>query len=59
MNVKQGQQLYPKSLKRDSIHRIMSCLSEEEVRQMNACLEKLKRRGMKELGMKRDMFFSP
>lgn len=55
----EGRKLYSITSKRKSIHKIFSCLSEEEVRQLSSCLEKLKRRGMKELGMKRDTLFSP
>ena len=55
----EGRKLYHKTSNRKSLHKIFSCLSEEEIRQLSSCLEKLKRRGMKETGMKRDMFFSP
>lgn len=55
----EGRKLYSITSKRKSIHKIFSCLSEEEVRQLSSCLEKLKRRGMEELGMKRDTLFSP
>ncbi len=55
----EGRKLYLKTSKRKSIHKIFSCLSKEDVRQLSSCLEKLKRRGMKEIGMKHDTFFSP
>ena len=55
----EGRELYSRTSKRKSLRKIFSCLSEEEVRQLSSCLEKLKRRGMKEIGMKRDMLFSP
>lgn len=56
----EGRNLYFQTSKqRKSIQKIFSCLSEEEVRQLSSCLEKLKRRGMKEIGMKRDTLFSP
>ena len=48
-----GQQLYRQSLKRKSIHNIMSSLSEEEHQQLSLCLEKLRDNALKELGMKR------
>jgi len=37
-----GQRDYRASLKRESIHRVISSLSEEERRQLVACLEKLR-----------------
>jgi DNA-binding MarR family transcriptional regulator len=55
----EGRELYLKTSNRKSIHKIFSCLSEEEVKQMSSCLDKLKRKGMREVGMKRDTFFSP
>jgi DNA-binding MarR family transcriptional regulator len=55
----EGQELYLKTSNRKSIHKIFSCLSEEEFKQLNSCLDKLKRRGMREVGIKRDTFFSP
>jgi DNA-binding MarR family transcriptional regulator len=55
----EGRKLYYKTSRRESLQKIFSCLNEEEVRQLNSCLEKLKRRGMKETGIQRDTFFSP
>ena len=56
----EGRNLYLKTSKqRKSIHKIFSSLSKEEVKQLSSCLEKLKRRGMKEIGMKRDTLFLP
>lgn len=55
----EGRELYLKTSNRKSTHKIFSCLSEEEANQLNSCLDKLKRRGMREVGMKRDVFFSP
>ncbi len=54
-----GKKLFFQTSKRKATHRILSCLSEEESRQLASCLEKVKRRGMKELGMRRDTLFSP
>ncbi len=55
----EGRKLYSRTSNRKSIHKIFSCLSEEEFRQLSAFLDKLKRRGMKEIGMKRDTLFLP
>ena len=55
----EGRKLYFKTSNRKAINKIFFCLSEEEVTQLSSCLDKLKRRGMKEIGMKRDTFFSP
>ena len=46
-----GQQVYNRSAKRTVIHRIMSSLSEEEQRQLDSCLNKLRDRAYKELGL--------
>ena len=55
----EGRKLYTKTSNRKSIHKIFSHLSEEEVNQLSSCLDKLKRRGMKEIEMKRDTLFLP
>ena len=55
----EGRELYLKTSNRKATHKIFSCLSGEEAKQLNSCLDKLKRRGMREIGIKRDMFFSP
>ncbi len=39
---KKGEQAYNSSLKRESIQEVMSCLSEEECRQLSSVLEKLR-----------------
>ena len=46
-----GQQLYNQSLKRKPINRIMSSLSEEERQQLRLYLQKLRDKGLKEVGM--------
>ncbi len=46
-----GEQAYENSIKRESIHKIMSSLSEEEHRQLNLCLRKLLDKTLKELGI--------
>jgi len=44
-----GQQAYDKSIRRKSIRRIISSLSEEERQQLRSCLEKLRNKAFKEL----------
>lgn len=44
-----GQQVYDRSTKRKSIHKIMSSLSEEERQQLRSCLEKLGNKALREL----------
>lgn len=44
-----GRQVYNKSVKRESIHRVMSALSEEERQQLGVYLEKLRDIALKEL----------
>lgn len=39
-----GRQAYHDSIKRDSIHNVMSCLTAEERQQLRSCLEKLQRK---------------
>ena len=46
-----GYQYYKKSAKRKTIHRILSCLSKEEFKQLKATLEKLRDEARKELGI--------
>jgi DNA-binding MarR family transcriptional regulator len=46
-----GQQAYYQSSRLESVHRIMSSLSEEERQQLSSCLETLRDRALKELGM--------
>lgn len=46
-----GQQAYHRSTKRRSIREIMSCLSEEEHQQLTSCLERLRNKALKELGV--------
>jgi DNA-binding MarR family transcriptional regulator len=46
-----GQQAYKQALKRKSIQRIISSLSEGERRQLKSILEALRNKGLKELGM--------
>ena len=48
-----GRQVYQQSTKRKSIHKMMSCLSEEERQQLMASLEKLRNRALGELTEKR------
>ena len=46
-----GQKIYNQSSKIKAIHRIMSALSEEERRQLQTSLEKLRSKAIKDLGM--------
>ena len=46
-----GQQVYHKATKRESICKIMSCLSDEECRQLISLLKKLRNKALKELGI--------
>ncbi len=47
-----GRQAYYHSTKVKSVHKVVSCLSEEEREQMNLCLKKLRTAQLKELGVK-------
>jgi len=46
-----GKKAYQQTIKRDSIHKVMSCLSPEERRQLRANLEKLWNKALEELGL--------
>ena len=46
-----GQQYYEKSTRRQSIHKMLSCLTREERQQLRSVLEKLRGGGLKELGI--------
>ena len=48
-----GQQVYRQSTKIESIRRVISSLSEEERQQLRSCLETLRDRALKELGVDR------
>lgn len=54
-----GEEKYLQTCERKSIYRIFSCLSAEEAQQMTKYLKKVRRRGMKEIGIKKDTLFSP
>ena len=47
-----GLEVYYKSLKRESVHKIMSVLSEEERRQLTSCLEKIRNKALEQLEKK-------
>jgi DNA-binding MarR family transcriptional regulator len=46
-----GEQAYKQALKRKSVQRIMSALSEGEQQKLKSLLETLRNKGIKELGM--------
>jgi len=46
-----GLQAYHQSTKRDSIHRIVSCLSKEDRQKLSACLMRLRDKSLEELGI--------
>lgn len=45
-----GQQVYHEAAKRESIREVMSCLSDEECRQLVSSLRKLRNKALKKLG---------
>lgn len=47
-----GRQKYYQSSKRESIYRILSCVSEEERQQLRSCLQKLLQKSLEELAKK-------
>jgi len=51
----EGQQAYQQSTKRESIHRIMSSLSEEDRQQLRSYLEVLQNKALEELGVNRKL----
>ena len=48
-----GEQVYNQTIKRESIHRIMSSLSEKERQQFNSYLERLRDEALKVIGLNR------
>jgi len=54
-----GKEVYAQSLKRESIHEIMSSLSKEDCRQLSSCLEKLRDKALLELGKRKKPPFPP
>ena len=54
---KKGQELYKQSNKRESIHRIMAALSEEECQQLIGCLTRLHTAALKEIGVDHEIPF--
>ena len=57
MLTRKGRRAYHQSSKRDSIHWLASSLSEEERQQLRSCLETLRDRAFKELGIDRKPLF--
>ena len=54
-----GREAYHQSAKRESIHEIMSSLSQEEHQQLRSALQTLRDKALKELGIVRKMPFPP
>ena len=54
-----GSEAYNQAIKRDSIHTIMSALSDEERRQFSTMLEKIRDRALKESGKELRTPFPP
>jgi DNA-binding MarR family transcriptional regulator len=52
-----GEQAYINTLKRDSIREVMSCLSEEESRQLSSLLEKIRDRALQALTKRNKVIF--
>ena len=52
-----GYKILKDSVKRESIHRIMSCLTADEYKQLKEILEKLRSRGFEVLGSQRNIPF--
>ena len=52
-----GKQAYFQSLKRESLHNIMSCLSEAEREQLMPCLLRIRDKGLKEAGIEKKPLF--
>ncbi|MEW6034946.1 MAG: hypothetical protein AB1603_08880, partial [Chloroflexota bacterium] len=50
-----GQECYEKSTARVSIRKILSCLTEIERQLLKSLLQKLRREGLKELGMEQKL----
>lgn len=51
MLTEKGLEVYNQSIKRESIHKIISVLSEEERQQLKSCLQKILVKALKELGL--------
>ncbi len=54
-----GRKAYYQVMKRESIHKIMSVLSEEQRQQLRSCLQTLGNAALKELEIAREMPFPP
>lgn len=52
-----GHETYSRSSNRESIHEIMSCLSEEERQQLKSCLLKLRDKALKQMALEREKLF--
>ena len=54
-----GREVFSQSLKRESMHRIMSVLSPKEQEQLESSLRKLRKATLRELGIEKDFVFFP
>ena len=54
-----GRELYHQSSRRESMHNILSCLSEEERRQLSSILYKLRNKGLQEIQQHSYISFTP
>jgi len=52
-----GKQAYKHAARRDAVHKILSVLSDEELRQMRLYLEKIQAKALEEVGGRRETFF--
>ena len=52
-----GLEIHYRTMKRESVHKIMSSLSDEECQQMRSYLLKLRRKALKEIGINYDIPF--
>jgi len=59
MLTKKGHEVYRKSTRREFICKIMSSLSEKERQQLRSCLQTLRNKALKELGIEREIPFPP
>ena len=54
-----GHEAYHQSMKRESVQKIMSSLSKKEHQQLKSCLQTLRVKALRELGMEQEIPFPP